>query len=213
MIMDAWTIFLRLLLTFILSFIFGFERQKRTHKPIGFGTFIFVSMGACAIAIAGLKIAPDNPLPILGAIITGIGFLGAGALIKTTDKIMGFTSAATIWVFAIFGLLAGIGSYFEAGIIYAIIWIVFFFDGYLEVRGIGSYQKKVVILTNKIVNEKEIEGILAIGSVKFKKVTIEVNKKENYICIVYLIEGQKKDINLIPQRLYEKPWFASFKVD
>jgi putative Mg2+ transporter-C (MgtC) family protein len=211
--MNIWTIFLRLLATFIFSFIFGFERQKRTHKPVSFGTFIFVSSGACALAIAGLTLAPDNPLPLLGAIITGIGFLGAGALIKTSDKITGFTSAATIWVFAIFGLLIGVGGYFPAGMLYAIIWIIFFVDGYLEDRGIGSYQRKVVILTNKIVNEKEIEGILAVGSVKFKKVTIEVNKKENYLCIVYLIEGEKKDINLIPQRLYEKPWFASFKVD
>lgn len=210
--MVVGTILLKFIITFILALIYGLARQK-THKPIGFGTFTFVSTGACALSMAAVIIQKDNPLALLGAIITGIGFLGAGALIKTSDKIFGFTSAASIWVFAIFGLLIGVGQYLPGALVYAMVWLVMIFDKYLENRGIGSYQKKMIINTNKIVPEKDIDSLIAIGSVKLKKTSIELNKRDNTLTIIYLIEGKKEDINSIPQRLYEKSWFASFKVE
>jgi putative Mg2+ transporter-C (MgtC) family protein len=67
---------LRLLLGFSLAFAVGLERQLR-RKPVGFGTFTFVATGACALAIMALDIEETNPLPLLGGVITGIGFLGA----------------------------------------------------------------------------------------------------------------------------------------
>jgi putative Mg2+ transporter-C (MgtC) family protein len=117
--MEISVILLRLFFTFALSCVFGVERQK-SHKPIGFGAFIFVSVGACALAITATIIEPENPLPLLGAIVTGIGFLGAGALIKTSDKTFGFTTAASIWLFAIFGIINGVGEYFLGFSIYEI---------------------------------------------------------------------------------------------
>ncbi len=210
--MELLTIIIRLFSTAVLSLAFGYARQKH-HKPIGFGAFIFVSTGATGLAITGLTLAPENPLPILSAIVTGIGFLGAGALIKTNDKISGFTNASSVWIFAVFGLFIGVGQYIVAGLTYAMIWFVFFFDKHLERKGIGSYQKKIWIATQKIVGEHEIEGAMSFGSIKLKKLNIEVNKKNNTLYISYLIEGTKEDINRIPQRLYEKPWFEAFKVE
>ena len=139
-----------LIITFLLSSLYGVIRQL-THKPIGFGTFTFVSTGSCALAIISIRMSPSNPLPLLGAIVTGIGFLGAGALIKTGEKIAGFTSAALIWIFAVFGLALGTGGYVVAGITYVIIWIVTWYDRNLEKRGIGSYHRKITIITNKII--------------------------------------------------------------
>ena len=210
--MDIFTIIIRLVLTAVLSFAFGYARQKY-HKPIGFGAFIFVATGATGLAITGLTIAPDNPLSILSAIVTSIGFLGAGALIKTNDKISGFTNASSVWIFAVFGLFVGVGQYVIAGLTYVMIWFVFFFDGYLESKGIGTYQRKIFIATTKIINEQEIESAMVFGSIKLRKINIEVNKKNNTLYISYLIQGTKEDINRIPQRLYEKPWFEAFKVD
>ena len=93
--METLTIVIRLLAVFILSLIFGIERQ-RSHKPVGFGTFIFVAIGSCALAIAATIIDIDDRIIILGSIVTGIGFLGAGALIRNNDKIFGFTTAASL---------------------------------------------------------------------------------------------------------------------
>ena len=84
--MELQLVLLRFLLTFGFSFAFGLERQK-AHKPVGFGTYAFVSSGACALSIAAVTLNKENPFSLLAAIVTGIGFLGAGALIKTSDKI------------------------------------------------------------------------------------------------------------------------------
>lgn len=202
----------KVLLTLLLTFFFGYDRQK-AHKPIGFGTYIYVATGSCSLAIASHIIAPENPLPLLAAIISGIGFLGAGALIKTTDRVFGFSSAATIWLFAIFGLLIGVGEIFLALLLYVSVWIVVYFDNQLEAAGVGSYQKRILLHTNKIIPEKEIEHTLLVGRVKLKKLMIDVNKKENTMSILYQLEGRKDDINQIPQRLYTKEWFSQFKVE
>ncbi len=202
----------RLIIIFLMAIIFGIERQ-RTHKPIGFGTFIFVSLGACALAIAATDLYPENPLPLLSGVITGIGFLGAGALIKTTDKIFGFTTAASIWLFAILGVVIGIGEYFLGISIYVGVWIVILFDRYLESRGIGSYQKKIIVHANAMVPEKEISSLLLLTTKKFKLISTEFDKKNSRLALTYLIEGIKEFLNKIPKALWGKEWFESCKVE
>jgi putative Mg2+ transporter-C (MgtC) family protein len=199
----------RMLFTFILSLIFGLERQ-RAHKPVGFGTYTFVAIGSCALAITAVILYPENPLSLLGAIVTGIGFLGAGALIKTTDKIFGFTSAAGIWLFAIFGLVIGVGEYFTGTVIYCMVWVVIKIDGHLKKGGIGLYQRKLTITTNRIIDEKEIEKEL--GS-NFKKMFVRVDKKNNMLRASYLVEGTKEQAREIPERLSRDEWMESFEIE
>ncbi len=211
--MEISVILLRLIITFVLSTLFGIERQ-RSHKPIGFGAFIFVSVGACGLAITATVLDSENPLPLLGAIVTGIGFLGAGALIKTNDKTFGFTTAASIWVFAIFGIATGVGEYFIGFSIYIFTWIVIFFDRFFENKGIGHYQKKLIINTNRIVDETEIKNqLLSVGSNRSKFISIDVDKTNSKISVTYLIEGTAEEIYRIPKALFEKDWFDSCKIE
>ncbi|MFH1401264.1 MAG: MgtC/SapB family protein [Nanoarchaeota archaeon] len=207
--MEWYTIIGRFILIFLLAFFFGIQRQ-RAHKPIGFGTFIFVSCGAAALAIVAMTHSATNPLPLLSAIVTGIGFLGAGALIKTTDKIFGFTTAAGIWAFAVLGLTIGVGDYLVASILYAIMWSVVLIDMYLERNGIGSYQRKLVVTTT-IVPEQAIET--EFGKARHKLIAVEVSKKNHTQTVTYLVEGSKGAINKIPKRLYAKDWFEHLKVE
>ena len=144
--------------------------------------------------------------------MTGIGFLGAGALIRNNDKIFGFTTAASIWILAIFGIVIGIGQYLEGIIIYILIWVVLIIDNILEEKGIGLYQRKITINTNKIINEKEIISLIN-GSAKKKLINIHLDKANNKLSLTYLIAGKKEDINSIPQKLFDKSWFESFKVE
>lgn len=199
----------RILVTFVLSLAFGLHRQ-RSHKPVGFGTFTFVSIGSCALSITALNLYPENPLGLLGAIVTGIGFLGAGALIKTSDKIFGFTSASAIWLFAIFGLIIGVGEYITGCIIYALIWTVIAIDDVLKKRGVGSYHRKLTITTNRIIDEKEIEKELGQN---FKKVFIKVDKKNAKISVSYMVEGTKEQVRQIPERLAKDEWLEYFEIE
>ena len=86
-------VLLKFFLVFASSFIYGLNRQK-SHKQVGFGTFILISVGSCALAVIAVDMGIENSIGIIGAIVTGIGFLGAGALIKSSDKVFGFTTAA-----------------------------------------------------------------------------------------------------------------------
>lgn len=203
-------IWIRLGLIFILSLLFGMVRQK-LHKPIGFGTFIFVAIGSGGLALVAISIHNDNPLPLLGSIVTGIGFLGAGALIRNSDKITGFTSAASIWVFAIFGLLIGIGEYFLGLFIYGTTWIVVGIDIYLERKSIGAYQKKLTIITTKLIPASELTKVFS--NYKHKLLHVEVNKIANSMVITFYVEGSKSDINHLPNLLLNQPWFGSCKVE
>ncbi|HLD87606.1 MAG TPA: MgtC/SapB family protein [Candidatus Nanoarchaeia archaeon] len=202
----------RLGLVFVLTVIFGLDRQ-RSHKPVGFGTFTFVAVGSCGLGIAAMDLVPANPLGLLAAVVTGIGFLGAGALIKSGDKIFGFTTSASMWVLAIFGLLIGVGQYLEGIAIYIMVWAVVLFDKYLETHGIGSHQKKLTIHTSKIVPQKEIETILILSTKKHKLIVTEVDKKNSRLSFTYLIEGKRDDINNGLKKFYDKDWFESFKVE
>ncbi|MFH2028250.1 MAG: MgtC/SapB family protein [Nanoarchaeota archaeon] len=210
--MEINMIILKLAITFFLALLFGLERQ-RAHKPIGFGTFIFVAIGSCGLAMVALDMNKENPLPLLGSIVTGIGFLGAGALIKTTDKIFGFTTAAGIWVFAIFGLLIGVGEYVTGIAVYFAIWLVIILDNYLESSGIGPYQRKLVIETNRIVSDKEIKKTLLLNTRSHKLISLDINKSENKITAVYLISSKKNNLNQLPGILFKSEWVNSCKIE
>ncbi len=204
------TLLERLFFVFILSLAYGMIRQ-RMHKPIGFGTYVFVAMGACGLSLISIIVSRENPLPLLGAIVTGIGFLGAGALIKTSDKVVGFTSAASIWIFAIFGLLAGLGDYVLSFAMYATVWMVMGIDKYLENKSIGAYQKKLTLTTTALISTIDLEKIFS--GREHKLLAMEVNKKEEKMTAVFYVEGTKQEINNLSRELLHQPWFGSCKVE
>lgn len=208
--MDFVVIALRFLITFILSLLFGLERQY-SHKPIGFGTYTFVAIGSCSLAVVAVALGFEYSIPLLSAIVTGIGFLGAGAMIKTNEKIFGLTSAASIWAFAIFGLIIGIGEYVIGIMLYGLIWIVVISDRFLEKYGIGSYQKKITIQTQKIVNIKEV--IAAAGIRKYKLLDIDIDKTHKKMTFHLYVEGKKEDINTIPDKIINLDWFEDVKIE
>src|SRR3989442_8107025 len=107
---DPTEVVFRLLFVFGLAFSVGLERQLH-RKPVGLGTFIFVSMGAATLAILAITLEEDNPLPLLGGVITGIGFLGEGALLHSNGPVSGFSTAALGWALAAVGDAGAPGLY------------------------------------------------------------------------------------------------------
>lgn len=105
----------RLAIALFLGAIIGFEREKAGHSP-GLRTHILVSLGSCLIMLISLYVfeiyryqATVDPGRIVAGVVTGIGFLGAGAIIRSQEGIRGLTSAATIWVSSAIGMAAGCG--------------------------------------------------------------------------------------------------------
>jgi putative Mg2+ transporter-C (MgtC) family protein len=91
----------------------GLEREL-SRKPAGFRTNILICVGAAMYMTAGLLVIEidghtGDPTRIAAQVVTGIGFLGAGTIIQSNGRVSGLTSAATIWVVASIGIIAGAG--------------------------------------------------------------------------------------------------------
>lgn len=104
----------RLILAVFLGMIVGLKREK-AHKPAGLRTHMLVSLGSCLFMIVSLEFSFD-PARIAAGVVTGVGFIGAGTIIAERDKIVGVTTAASLWVTSAIGLSVGAGNYVLASI-------------------------------------------------------------------------------------------------
>lgn len=93
------------------GFIIGLERQLR-GKPAGIRTSILIVMGTYVFIAASMSVNSNmtDPSRIIGQVITGVGFLGAGVMLARDGMVLGVTSASTIWVLAAIGVCIGIGQ-------------------------------------------------------------------------------------------------------
>jgi len=104
----------RLILGFVLSGIVGLEREV-SLKPAGLRTHVLVGLGSTLLTVLSIDAFPgSDPSRVAASIIVGIGFLGAGTIIKTKEKIIGLTTAATLWIVASIGVATGAGFYLLA---------------------------------------------------------------------------------------------------
>ncbi len=116
---------LKIVLSLIIGGLYGFERKKR-NKQTGIVTHSLVALGATLLTIVQLRIVAQglaineaagyaligvDPARIIAQIVSGVGFIGAGVILKTQGHITGITTAATLWVTAIMGVLVGYGMF------------------------------------------------------------------------------------------------------
>lgn len=118
---NDWAFVTRLFVAMILGGIIGLERQSH-GRPAGLRTNILVCLGSAAVIVAFQKLYVDadpgvqsairmDPARAAAGVITGIGFLGAGTIVKSKDFVRGLTTAASIWVVSTLGVTVGLGEY------------------------------------------------------------------------------------------------------
>ena len=111
---------LRLFLAMIFGSMIGWERQKG-HKPAGLRTHMLVCLGSCLFTLVSFMANTDtqsvafDPSRIAAGVVTGIGFLGAGAIIQSQKGVIGLTTAASIWIVAAVGMAVGYGLFILGG--------------------------------------------------------------------------------------------------
>jgi putative Mg2+ transporter-C (MgtC) family protein len=115
---DDLSLVLRLLAAGALAAVLGWEREKagksaglRTHILVAVGAALFVALARVTAAEAGGTAGSVLRLDPIQAVATGIGFLGAGLIFKSEDRVHGLTTAASIWTTAAVGYACGIGHY------------------------------------------------------------------------------------------------------
>lgn len=134
---NEWSVLLRIGAALLIGTIVGLEREIR-DKPVGMRTMILICVGACVFTLVSQRqgslyadvargIVAD-PTRIAAQIVTGVGFLGAGAIFRSTRSIHGLTTAASIWIIAAVGMACGFGEFliaFVSGIaVLLILWIL-----------------------------------------------------------------------------------------
>lgn len=108
---------IKLITAAILGGLVGLEREVSGHSA-GFRTNILISLGACLFTILSLhgfpvsegSPGPQDPARVAAQIVSGVGFLGAGALLQTGNKVKGLTTAASVWLVAAIGMAVGTGA-------------------------------------------------------------------------------------------------------
>ena len=122
-------LFLRLVLSCVLGGIIGYERQSR-RKSAGLRTNVLVCLGSCLIMVMSIALYQNvegktnaDPARLAAQVVSGIGFLGAGAIMKEGLSVTGLTTAACLWVVAGVGLAVGAGYYSGALISTALVFV------------------------------------------------------------------------------------------
>lgn len=123
-----------LILALVLGAIVGVEREI-THKPAGLRTHMLVSLGSCLFTLVSVAFSMD-PARIAAGIVTGIGFIGAGTIIAVQDRVVGITTAASLWTTASIGLIIGVGDYLLAIVAAVLVFLVLFSKAILKRIGI-----------------------------------------------------------------------------
>ncbi|MBI4833549.1 MAG: MgtC/SapB family protein [Planctomycetes bacterium] len=155
-------IVIRLLVATVLGGVIGLEREIN-NQPAGLRTHIIVCLGSALIMIVSIEMAKASatvdPTRIAAQVVTGIGFLGAGAILRFGISVRGLTTAACLWTVAGIGLAAGAAMWLPATLVTFISFFTLYLLEKLEKRIIiGRIYKKV------FVTAKDVKGI--IGSVE-----------------------------------------------
>jgi len=113
-----WEACLRVLLSAGAALAIGFERQYK-NKPLDLRPYTLVAVGSCLAVLTVMEIAftehdrqlSIDPAKVIGGVLGGIGFLGAGALFRSSGEVHGGATAASIWVMGAVGVAFGLGAY------------------------------------------------------------------------------------------------------
>ncbi len=152
---------IKLLAAILAGGVIGAEREFR-DKAAGFRTIIFICVGATLFTIFSQRMGADSsPTRIAANIVTGIGFLGAGAILRDGVKVAGLTTAATIWLAAALGMGIGSGAYILTGIATFAILIILWIFPLLEHRIDNIRDTRIYAITTNG-NDPDLDAIASL---------------------------------------------------
>ena len=191
---------------FALSFFIGIERQYR-RRIIGLRTTILVAIGSFLFVTFSMSVGASDISRIASCVVTGMGFLGAGVILKEGKKIRGLTTAATIWCDAAIGVLCAGGAVFEAIVGTFIILFSNIILKYVNVlinNVSGSRDVVSEFKLNITVNNKYFSNIKNLIDTYFKENNIEIinlsyedELLEN--TLNYKFQVKKSEINIVEE--------------
>ncbi len=191
-------VMIKLSLALVIGGAIGYEREY-VSRPAGLRTHAIVCIGAALIQIISLNYQADigaagtyDPFRLGAQVISGIGFLGAGTIIKEGATVKGLTTAASIWTVACLGLAVGSGLYYES--VLAAVFLIVALKGLKRVENYLLRNKKSmaleVITASMADNISKISGIIEQKKIHIISVSVDYSKDE-VLKILFLVEHRE----------------------
>ena len=202
---------LKLSLSLLAGAVVGAEREYK-NKNAGFRTIILVTVGATLFTMVSGLVSGGRDFHVVGNIVVGIGFLGAGSIFKEGSTVKGLTTAATIWISAAIGMSIGAGQYALA--ITALSLVIIVLLGFIGVQGLidQSNREKTYKITIpcKLLSLDEIAQLFTQSGVKGH--CVYRHKIADNITLTYLVKGPEKNHNNLITLLENNAHIIEFEV-
>ncbi len=191
-------------LAIVVGLVIGAEREYQ-NKAAGLRTLMLVCVGSCTFTILSLKIGVENPDRLAANIVTGIGFLGAGAIFRDENKISGITTACTIWVTAALGMCIGSGHIYlgllAAAVVLFVLWSLVGMEQWID-RANKIVVYKITTDYNDNIAGKYEEQFAAAGLQSFRLLEL---KTEGKLTINWRVKGHEKNHSKVKAALFSDP--------
>jgi putative Mg2+ transporter-C (MgtC) family protein len=206
-------ILLKIGLAILVGGLIGAEREYH-DKSAGYRTIIFICTGATLFTILSIKLAgaENDPARIAANIVSGVGFLGAGTILRDAGRVMGLTTAAAIWLAAALGMGIGGGHYATVGVATLGILVVLWVFPSLE-RVIDNIRDhRIYEVTCPLIPEKfdEIEALFA--DCKLRVLSRKRLKSGDTMLCTWDVAGRPKNHARVAERLFDHPDIREFKM-
>jgi len=215
--MSLLDIMLKLLLAIALGGIIGLEREA-SQKPAGLRTHILISVSAAMMMIlpqlmlAGKDAAGGETLRVAAAVITGMGFIGAGTIIQSQGTVHGLTTASTLWTVAGLGLVVGAGYYlvallFSLLVIAALVLFRRVEETHLK-KSLYHYHLKIKDSPDILVNLRKL--IFHLG---LKLAELNLKKERNVSVVTLSFSSSEEKERQFNQSLFDMGEILEIKID
>lgn len=192
---------IKLLLAILLGGMIGFEREFR-DKAAGFRTIIFICVGATLFTIFSIRIAGDkDPGRIAANIVTGVGFLGAGVVLRNEGRIVGLTTASIVWLTAAIGMGIGSNQYALAFTTALFMFLILWVFPYIE-RIINNFREERIYEITWVGRPGKFEELdILIHKLNLYIRSKKRNKSGNDLIYILDIVGSPRNHNLLVNSL------------
>lgn len=222
-VLDETQIITRLVVAALLGAVVGIEREFH-RQPAGLRTHIILSIGSALAMCVSVRLAMDfrefvpngDPARLAAQVISGIGFLGAGAIMRYGTSIKGLTTATSLWTIAIVGLAVGAGHYYAAVAATGLQLTTLVVLDYVEKKYIHGHATRTIhlVASDRPHLTQEFEDVLRMKRIEIKSMNVNKNIQDRQIEIEALVKiPEQADIDDIVDTLSRVEGARKFDVE
>ncbi|THF75496.1 MgtC/SapB family protein [Cohnella fermenti] len=200
---SAYELSFRIFISIVLGGIIGLERERGQH-PAGFRTHILVCVGSALITLTSIygfaQFAYEtnvrmDPARLAAQIVSGIGFLGAGTIMRHGGNVSGLTTAASLWVVAAIGIGTGAGFYYASALTTIIVFVSLFALNIMEKKWLSAGRREEYSI--QLAEDRDIEPLLRLLSeerIAIHSMTVERSGGSAGVRIHFIVKNGKRGI-------------------